>query len=188
MSTPDYKGFKLALNDAARQLQIRRNDFTERFKSQDTAHPNCWDDYGYEESLEFANFYSMYKRNPFAAAVIDRPVDKCWQSSPWFMTDQGRKGADFNTWERELEAFIEKHDLINTFKELDRMQSIGQYAALVIEARDGKRYSEKIGKIRPNQVESFKIVSEAMLDPALIDNNPKSTRYGLPITLSLIHI
>jgi uncharacterized protein len=185
MSKPNLEGFKLALNDLNRQLEIRRTDFVESFGSQDSAHPDCWDDYGYLPSIEFENFYAMYKRNPFASAVVDRPVDKSWQTHPWLMTDEARKGKEYNSWEREVFAFFDKHGLWDICKEADRMQSIGQYAGIIVEARDGKSYADKLGRIRPNQIESFKVVSEAMLEVEQADQNIKSTRYGLPVTYSL---
>lgn len=185
---PDMKGFELALNSAnssMRALTQSRNAFTEQFKSQDTKHPDSWDDYGYQEDLEFDDFYSMYKRNPFARAIIDRPVDKCWQNAPWILTSEERKGEPYNAWEKALFEFADKHQLWFKLAELDRMQSIGQYGALLVEVRDGKPLSQKMDKISAARVHSFKVLSESMLEVAETDTNVKSLRYGLPVTYTL---
>lgn len=182
---PNIQGFKLALNNLEAQLQSRRLDFTQQFSSEDTKHPDSWQDYGYAETLEFTQFYNMYKRNSFASAIINRPVDKCWQNEPWILTDKERRGEDPNQWEKDLTEFAEHHNLFYKLKELDRMQSIGQYGALLIEVRDGKPLSSEMLNVRRKQVYNFKVVSEAMLEPQDIDLDEQSERYGLPINYQL---
>lgn len=177
---PDLQGFSHALNHANAQLTRARHAFAESFTSSDTKHPDCYDSYGYPEELYFGNYYAMYKRNAWAKAVVDRPVDKCWQDNPWIMTDKDRKGQDYNQWEKALVYFAEKHDLWAKLKELDRMQSIGQYGGLMIEVRDGKKLSDPIGTVRVGQVYNLKVCTESMLDPQDIDTDLKSERYGLP--------
>lgn len=182
---PDLQGFSHALNHANAQLTRARHAFAESFTSSDTKHPDCYDSYGYPEELYFGNYYSMYKRNAWAKAVVDRPVDKCWQDNPWIMTSKYRKGQDYNQWEKALVEFAEKHDLWAKLKELDRMQSIGQYGGLMIEVRDGKKLSDPIGTVRVGQVYNLKVCTESMLDPQDIDTDLKSERYGLPNSYKL---
>lgn len=182
---PDIKGFQYALNAASVQLSRARHEWAESFQSSDTKHPDSWDSYGYPHELDFYNFYPMYKRNAWAKSVVDRPVDKCWQDNPWILTDKTRKGEELNEWEREFEEFAEKHHLWAKERELDRMQSIGQYGAMLIEVRDGKSLSTAIGKVRANQVYNFKVVTEGMLEVGDTEQDEKSERYGLPINYYL---
>jgi hypothetical protein len=184
--TGDLAGFQLALNSASRQLgQQRSLAFSQYFESQDEKHPNCWADYGYPSGVDFDNTYAMYERNAYAKAIVDRPVDKCWQDNLTILTSKDRKGEKPNAFETEFDKFAREHQLWFKLKELDRMQSIGQYGALLVEVRDSKSLSDKMGKIRPQQIYGLKILSEAMLQPSTYDDNEKSERYSLPITYQL---
>ena len=183
---PDYQGFSMAVNSAHRQLgQQRSLAFSQYFESQDEKHPDCWSDYGYTSGVEFSNTYAMYERNAYAKAIVDRPVDKCWQDNPVILTSEDRKGKSPNSFESEFEKFARKTELWFKLKELDRMQSIGQYAALLIEVKDGQDLSSELDSFDLKNVYGLKIVSEGMLQPSTYVTDPTKERYSLPITYQL---
>ncbi len=183
---PDYQGFQMAVNSARRQLgQQRSLAFSQYFESQDEKHPDCWSDYGYTSGVDFGNTYAMYERNAYAKAIVDRPVDKCWQDNPVILTSEDRKGQAPNKFEVEFDRFAKDTELWFKLKELDRMQSIGQYAALLIEVKDGKDLSTELDSFNLKNVYGLKIVSEGMLQPSTYVTDPDDERYSLPINYQL---
>ncbi len=190
---PDYQGFQMAfnslkmeLNSQSRQLgQQRSLAFSQYFESQDEKHPDCWSDYGYPSGVDFGNTYAMYERNPYAKAIVDRPVDKCWQDNPVILTSENRKGQAPNKFEVEFDRFAKDTELWFKLKELDRMQSIGQYAALLIEVKDGKDLSTELDSFNLKNVYGLKIVSEGMLQPSTYVTDEDDERYSLPINYQL---
>lgn len=163
----------------------RSYDFAQMINSSDTKHQGCFDSYGWPEQMDFDDYWGMYQRSTYAAAIIDKVVDKCWQISPWIRTNDTRKAEEPSAQEKALNDFADRHGLWFKLQELDRMQKIGQYGALVIEVRDGKQLIEPIDKVREGQISNILVCTEGMLQPMTYDQDPKSKRYGLPETYLL---
>lgn len=183
--TANQAQFKHALDSINRQMNQRSYDFSQYINSSDTKHQDCFDSYGWPEKIVFDAYWGMYSRSTYAAAMIDKVVDKCWQNSPWLMMSEERKAEKMNAQEKKLNDFAKRHNLWFKLQELDRMQKIGQYGALVIEVRDGAQLTEPMKNIREGQISNLLVCTEGMLQPMTYDDDPKSDRYGLPNTYQL---
>ncbi|MGB2063580.1 MAG: anti-CBASS protein Acb1 family protein [Marinomonas gallaica] len=182
--TANHKQFAFELNRIKQSWQ-RSYDFAQMFGSSDTKHQGCFDSYGWPETIDFNDYYSIYSRSTYAAAIIDKVVDKCWQNNPWVMGSEDRRAEQMNAKEKKFYEFAKRFNLWYKLQELDRMQSIGQYAGLLVEVRDGKQLSEPMERVKESQISNFLVLTEGMLQPLTYDENSKSDRYKLPLTYQL---
>lgn len=101
----------------------------------DTLH-NIYLDFGYPATLEFANYWNMYRRFGIAHNVVELIPDTGWSDSPEVT------GSDqFN---KELEALVKKVDLWIRLKGLDTRQRVGRYAGMFMRVKDGKKPDQPI--------------------------------------------
>lgn len=177
---------KLTMNQKLQAVYNRlqqRNLFrqvSEFFNTADTKHNTAWNSYGYKNELGFEDFYTMYNRFGIAHAVVDMPVDKCWQDHPCIVEDKDEH--DQTAWEKEFEVFCKRHRLWHRLKGLDWRQRLSRYAGLIMFVRDGKEMSEPLeGRFKPDDLADIRPVVEFQLYPTVWDEDPTSIRYGQPI-------
>lgn len=160
--------------------------------SHDTKRPQAWNAYGYPESLEFSDFYSMFTRHPIANAIVMKPVVKSWEIEP-FISEQKDPIAAENKptrWDDDLSAFFKRVMFWSRCQGADWRQRIGRYAGLVIVAKE-KGLSElnrDEAMLRPlklnslDQIVKLIPVTEDQLEVLEdgINKNPTDLRYGMP--------
>ena len=49
----------------------------------DTKRPTAWCEYGFPESLDFDDFFRVFKRTDLAHGAVKQTVEKCWETDPW---------------------------------------------------------------------------------------------------------
>ena len=101
----------------------------------DTLH-NIYCDYGYPHSLDFFNFWNMYRRFGIARNAVELPVDIGWVTEP---TVEGSE-----KFQNDLDVIINTLDFWKRMKGLDTRQRVGRYAGMFMRVRDGKKPSEPI--------------------------------------------
>ena len=139
----------------------------------DTLH-NIYYDYGYPASLDFFNFWNMYRRFGIAKAVVEYPVNTCWSTNPTI---------DAAGIEGDIEKLENDFGLWRRCKALDTRQRVGRYAGLFMRVKDGKKPNEPIeGKLSglASLVDMMPLY-ESQLDVVSTDQDPLSERYGQPI-------
>lgn len=140
----------------------------------DTMH-NVYLDFGYPQSVTFANLWNMYRRFGIAKNAIELPVDACWSSPPQVVgTDQ------FNT---QLAMLIEATRLWQRLKGLDTRQRVGRYAGLFMRVRDGLPASEPLKGQLAGLASLMEVVPlfEGQLRVTATDTNPMSDNYNRPM-------
>ncbi len=140
----------------------------------DTMH-NVFLDFGYPQTITFAQMWNMYRRFGIAKNVADLPVDTSWMTPP---TVEGTE--QFN---RDLERLIEDQDLWLRVKGLDNRQRVGRYAGLFMRVRDGKQPSQPIeGKFGGlGALVQMIPLYEGQLTVLETENDPIKDNYGQPI-------
>jgi len=140
----------------------------------DTLH-NVYLDYGYPESLEFGNFWNMYRRFGIAKNVVELPVDTGWSTPPTI-----ESGDKFTNELAKLEARI---PLWVRLKGLDLRQRVGRYGGLYMRVKDGKNPEEPIDGTLPGEAALFDIIPlyESQLEVTESDSDPMSETFGAPI-------
>lgn len=135
-----------------------------------------WIDYGYPTALDFHFYHLMYSRVGLAGAVVDIKTDLCWLNRP--TVKRGDKEDE------TFKEFSKRTKLWGSLKQLDKMQSVGHYAGAIVRVADGKELREPLNmdSIALDDIESFTPAWESQLIVGTLDSNPKSPRYGLPVT------
>ena len=151
---------------------------------------NLYDAVGYPETadLQFEHYWSWYHRNPYAAPIIDRPVDDTWQDAPE-VTDQADRSAgdgEETPFEQDVRELLEgeatRRSLHNRLHTIDFYARLGEYAVLVL-GLPGDDLSEPVEDGSLNGLDDIDYI--APFDQGRIaelekDKNLTSARYGLP--------
>lgn len=168
------------LVNAIRDAQFFRQ-FGEYFQSRDTRADSAWDSYGYTHEVSFTDCYTMYSRFGIANAVVKMIVDKCWQTAPKVCNDP--EGHEETQWEREFSVLASRLELFERLRGLDWRQRVFRYAGLIMFVDDGKELNQPlVGRFKARNLVDVRPVIEGQLEPNQYDDNPKSSRYGMPVT------
>lgn len=143
----------------------------------DTLH-NIYLDFGYPQSLEFSNFWNMYRRLGIAQNVVELPVEMSWMRPPTIASETDQQ---FN---REIEKLIDQVSLFQRLKGLDTRQRVGRYAGMFMRVRDNKKPYQPIEGTLNGVGAIMQMVPlyEGQLEVLEIDDDPTSERYTLPET------
>lgn len=145
----------------------------------DTLH-NIYLDFGYPQSLQFSNFWNMYRRFGIAQNVVELPVETSWMNPPTIESEN----PQFN---KELEKLIEQVRLFQRLKGLDTRQRVGRYAGMFMRVRDSKKPDQPIdGKLSGlGAIMQMIPLYESQLKVLETDNDPTSERYTMPTMYQL---
>ncbi len=137
---------------------------------------------GYIKDLKFADFYSRYKRQEIAKAIIDRPVKATW-SGP-FELIEAEKG-DETSFERAWRVLDRKVGMKTMFSRVDRLTGIGRYGILLLGLDDVKNVEGLRMPVTENR-KSYKLMylkpfSEENVTIASFEENANNERYGKPL-------
>lgn len=139
----------------------------------DTLH-NIYLDFGYPCSLEFSNYWNMYRRFGIAKNVVELVPDAGWMSSP-----EVDGGEQFN---REFDLIVDRLDLWNRMKGLDTRQRVGRYAGMFMRVKDGNKPDQPVeGSLSGvgSLVEMIPLY-ESQLEVITTDQDPMSKDFGQP--------
>lgn len=138
-------------------------------------------DFGWPETVDFAQLKQMYQRNPLATAAVEAHIEKVWESSP-ILFEAEEAHAETQT-EADFKAWAEDIRLWQKVAEADRRSMIGDYAALILRIADGRRWSEEIGSVS-GIADIWDVIPawQDELTPSEWDMDQTSRRYGQPLT------
>lgn len=145
---------------------------------------------GYPKDLKFENFYSQFRRNPFAKAAVMRPVQRCWSTLPKIYDHKGEgdpKGID-SKFEQDVQYLIENKDLFKWLMSLDYRQRVGRYGGIIVVADEKEGATSRdelkvIGGVK--SILSFRPVYEGQILVNDTEKNFKSDNFGNPINYTL---
>lgn len=139
----------------------------------DTLH-NIYLDYGYPQSLDFFNYWNMYRRFGIAKNAVELPVDTCWMNTPEIEAPEA--------FMREFDKLVKQVRFWDRMKGLDKRQRVGRYAGLFMRVRDGKRPEQPIegGLNGIGSLVQIVPMYEGQLKVLETDTDPMSDGYGMP--------
>lgn len=148
--------------------------------SVDAKRPTAWADYGYPRHIEFGDYWSMYRRNGIAKAMVERKVDRCWQSYP--MVLEREEPHDPTPWEKEVKQLFDRINYWKMLKGTDKRNRVGKYSGLIYIFADGKRPDEPVDRVPGGIRGLVKVIPcyESQLEVSAWDSNPQSPTYGEP--------
>ena len=179
------EAIKLEVNQAVEQLSNSGLDSSNvrgriasaisgGYDNADTLH-NIYLDYGYPQTLNFSNFWNMYRRFGVAKNVVELPVDATWLSMPTVESENAQLIND-------LDELISRVKLWQRLRGLDLRQRVGRYAGLFMRVRDNRSPDQPIDGTLAGLGSLVQIVPiyEGELDVLETDSDPTSDSYELP--------
>jgi len=143
----------LAVNHALNELKMARQRMSLLGAPADSKRPQAWCEYGWPDSLEFRDFYNLYRRGGLAHGAVEKIISGCWKTKPWVIEGDDQDGAKKETdWERKLKPLHRVH-IWKAFSEADRRRLVGRYSALLIQVRDSQSWDQPVS--RASVIEKF---------------------------------
>lgn len=167
---------QLASAVVSRQLLAQRMGF------QYGGNRNIYAALGYpeEHELTYEWFYNRWARQDVASAVIDRPVDECWNS---FIGVSDNNDVDGSLLRREWNALNKRVKLNRHLISLDKTMGLGHYAVLLLGFSDVKKpndWGRPVTKSRGLKLNFVRAVSEEDARISEFEQDSSNERFGQP--------
>lgn len=165
-------------NQIMRQMVTNRSDLrgygiSGQNDGSDKLH-NVYNDFGYPEQLSFDNFWNMYRRFGVAKAVIETPVELSWVHAPEIKSEN-------ENFLNLLGELIEKIELWERLKGLDKRQRVGRYGGLYLRTKDGKLPNLPVGSLSGiESIVSITPLYEGQIKVLETDSDPMSENFDMP--------
>lgn len=127
------------LNAATRRLGALFPGYFENTKH------NHYADFGWPETLTFAQFYAAYDRNAHAAAAIDGTISKTWQDNPALYENEKPKETPL---EAEIRQRFDDLRIWQKLAEADRRSMVGAYGGAILRLADDRLFREPVDTVR----------------------------------------
>lgn len=171
----------VARNDEATAFTLQRLDFLRQAGKQYSGNRDVYDVAGYEKNPDYADYWGYYDRHPIAGRIVDMPAQTTWRHAPEIVEPDQEDGTEFTKAVAEL---IDRLGLWARLERVDRLSRIGQYAVLLIGAKDvatADDLQRPLGQLSgPDDIAYLAHYSQraATVDKWVTD--PADERYGLP--------
>lgn len=135
---------------------------------------------GYKLDLEFDDFYTQYKRQDIAKAIIDRPVNATWQGSLELIETNEPEDTDF---EKAWKDLNRKLGIKTRLARADRLTGIGQYGVLLLGLNDAGNLDafKRPVSAGAHNLLYVKPFSEKTAKISTFEEGTANERYGMPL-------
>jgi len=112
---------------------------------------NHYADFGFPETVHFANCFHAYTRSGIARAGVEKTVGKTWEDTPWLLEKErdGSQGAKTKetALEREIRTRFEDLRIWQHMAEVDRRGLVGAYGGLILRFADNKPFEAPVDRV-----------------------------------------
>jgi len=177
---PKRRSRALAVHSASPVVNVddvvrARTSLLEAYGSLDAKRPAAWTQFGYRETLTFADFWKAYERGGAAHGAVHRILDTCWSDNPRIKEPD----ADEETpWEEAVEAVMRKVRGWAKLRDFDRRNMIGRFAGLIYRVRDGRALREPL--VRATELVDLIPVYEDQIRVQSWNSDTESEDFGKP--------
>lgn len=160
-----------------RMLYAGRNGNVKRTK--------LWDEFGYPDTLTFADFHRQYRRGSTGFAAVHKLLDSCWVDRPTIIDgDEDKEATETTAWEKKATKLMKK--LWPKIKDADRRNMVGRYSALLIQVRDSRDWDQPVDTAVVKALGANALVKlipawEPQVKPGNLDIDTWSETYGQPV-------
>lgn len=170
----------ITVNTTDYEIRRAREELAGSLGSLDAKRPAAWQQYGYKQTLDFADFLTAYERGGPAHGAVHRILDKCWQALPRIKKPEA---DDPGPWEKKVSATLKAIGAWAKLRDLDRRNMVGHYAALIYRVADGKKLYEPLE--RASKLVDLVPVYESQIRVESWDLDENSEHYGTPTMFSI---
>ena len=133
---------------------------------------------GYKTTLSYTDFILKYQRQDIAKRIITAYPDATWRGNPDVYENED---ADTETaFELAWKDLVREIDVWHYFTRADKLCGIGRYSVLFLGFNDGADADQPVTPSANNKLIYLQPYSEDNATVASWDEDPKSSRYGLP--------
>ena len=105
----------------------------------DAKRPDSWQVFGWHQEVTFTHMLTAYSRGGAGHGAVHRLLDGCWQSIPRIKSPASDKETP---WEAKTAKLLTGVKAWAKFRDFDRRNMVGHYAALIYRVGDGKALRE----------------------------------------------
>lgn len=105
----------------------------------DAKRPDSWQVFGWPQEVTFTHMLTAYSRGGAGHGAVHRLLDGCWQSIPRIKSPASDKETP---WEVKTAKLLTGVKAWAKFRDFDRRNMVGRYAALIYRVGDGKALRE----------------------------------------------
>ncbi|KQP02469.1 anti-CBASS protein Acb1 family protein [Pseudorhodoferax sp. Leaf265] len=157
------------------ELARAREDFARAFGALDAKRPTAWAQYGYPEHISFPQYLQAYSRGGPGHGAVHRLLDKCWQGNPRIKSPTSDEETP---WEVGVKKLLDGILAWKKFKDLDRRNMVGRYAALIYRVGDGKALREPMETAQ--RLVNIVPLYEDQIKVTQWHNDPNQENFGQP--------
>ncbi|WP_417285056.1 anti-CBASS protein Acb1 family protein [Comamonas sp.] len=107
----------------------------------DAKRATAWIQYGYSEQVSFEMLYAAYERGGAGHGAVHRLLDVCWLKLPRIKQPNSDKKSP---WEVKTGKVLRSIRAWSKFKDLDRRNLVGRYAAVIYRVADSKTLDQPL--------------------------------------------
>lgn len=170
------KGVSHVLSDLTTRLQLVSSTLGETFDGNRKLYTAC----GYKTVLTSQDYLNRYTRQDIAKRVVNAFPDDTWRTHPKVSDSASLADSEFTS---KWKSLVKRHKIYNYLKRVDRMAGVHQYAILLVGVDDGLTLERPIGKA--TDITFLRAAYDWNATVATWDEDPKSPRFGLPVTYNL---
>lgn len=166
------KALEMAANGSDTNFRTRMSQASGGYDFADTLHNIFWD-FGYPITLDFFNYWNMFRRFGIAKNIVKVVPNIGWSTPPIIEGDER-----FNN---ELETLNDRLNLWVRLRGLDTRQRVGRYGGMFMRMRDSKRPDEPLEMV-PGEAALVDMMPlyESQLTVSTTDQDPQSETFGMP--------
>ncbi len=165
----------VTVNTTDYDIRRAREELARGVGALDAKRPAAWDQYGYPETVTFAQLLTAYERGGPGHGAVHRILDKCWQALPRIKQPKADKPTP---WEEKLGAILKAIGAWAKLRDFDRRNMVGRYAGLIYRVGDGKTLQQPLE--RAQRLVDIIPVYEDQLRVAAWNSDTASEDFGRP--------
>ena len=149
---------------------------------------NMNEECGYPDSISIDQYLDRYLRGDVGSKVVSILPEETWALPPDVYETED---TNYTAFEESFRELVDNLSLWSVFQTADELCGIGQFGIMVLFFSDGGQLHDPISSITSGKpdpeitLEAIRVFDQSRVSITSWDTDPKSKRYGLPLTYSV---